>query len=121
MIKVENGERRYFDRNGNEITAGCEIRFCHGDKALERVERVYRTVDGQLGTDATNPAWVESGRAEPCEWGVYPLGSNETNEVVLASLSLERIEAGELLREFLQPVLLQLLVLQPLQLFLQPF
>lgn len=99
MIKMENGEKRYFDKNGNEITEGCEIRYPHGDKALERVERVYRTVDGQLGTDATNPNWIATGRAEPCEYGIYPLGQTETKEVVLASLSMERIKNGEVLRE----------------------
>lgn len=99
MIKTENGEYRYFDKNGNEITEGCEIRYLHGDKALERVERVYRTEDGQLGTDATNPNWIATGRAVPCEYGIYPLGQMETKEVVLASLSVERIKNGEVLRE----------------------
>ena len=50
MIKTENGERRYYDRNGHEITAGCHIRYPSG-----REEEVYATDDGELGTDATNP------------------------------------------------------------------
>lgn len=37
--------------------------------------------DDQLGTDATNPSWIKSGRAIPCEYGLYPLGHIETNEV----------------------------------------
>lgn len=81
MIKSENSEYRYFDKNGNEITEGCEIKYLHGDKSLERVERVYRTEDGQLGTDATNPAWVDTGRASPCEFGIYPLTAKETEMV----------------------------------------
>lgn len=99
MIKVEDNVRRYFDKNGNEITEGCEIRVWHGDKVLERVEKVYLCEDGQLGTDATNRAWIESGRAAPCEFGVYPLTHGETENSVLASLSKERQEKGELLRE----------------------
>lgn len=81
MIKVENGKYRYFDKHGVEITEGCEVRYPHGDRSLERVEKVYRTEDGQLGTDATNPKWIESGRAVPCEYGIYPFGNNETNEI----------------------------------------
>ena len=99
MINVVDGEKRYFDRNGLEITDGCEIRYPHGDKALERVERVYKTVDGQLGTDATNPHWIVTGRAAPCEYGIYPLTAAETELVELASLSAERRRNGEVLRE----------------------
>jgi len=76
MIKVENGKRRYFDKHGVEITDGCKIRYESGE-----ILKVYLTTEGELGTDATNPSWIKSGRAEPCEYGIYPLGSNETNEV----------------------------------------
>lgn len=81
MIKVENGKKRYFDRNGTEITEGCKIKWLHGDKSLERTEKVYLTEDGELGVDATNPVWIEKGLAAPCEYGIYPLGNNETNEI----------------------------------------
>lgn len=81
MIKVENGKKRYFDRNGKEITEGCKIKYLHGDKSLERIERVYRTEKDELGTDATNPKWIEKGWAVPCEYGIYPLCNDETNEV----------------------------------------
>lgn len=76
MIKMENGERRYFDKNGVEITEGCKIRYESG-----KTETVYRTEDGELGTDATNPKWIATGRAVPCEYGIYPLTSSETNEI----------------------------------------
>lgn len=76
MIKVENGKYRYFDKNGVEITEGCKIRYESG-----RIETVYLTTEGTLGTDATNPSWIKSGRAVPCEYGIYPLYANETNEV----------------------------------------
>jgi hypothetical protein len=81
MIKIKNGKKKYFDRNGKEITEGCKIKYRHGDKSLERIEKVYLTEDGELGTDATNPIWIEKGLAAPCEYGIYPLGNNETNEV----------------------------------------
>ena len=76
MIKMVNGERKYFDKNGYEITEGCQIKYQSG-----RVKTVYRTEEDELGTDATNPKWIESGRAVPCEYGIYPLTRDETEEV----------------------------------------
>lgn len=76
MIKMENGKRRYFDKDGYEITDGCKIKYLSG-----QVETVYLTEDEQLGTDATNKHWIETGRAVPCEFGIYPLTSEETFEV----------------------------------------
>lgn len=76
MIIYEHGKPRYFDKHGREITDGCTIRYEDG-----RTEKVYRTTDDQLGTDATNPHWIQSGRAIPCEYGIYPLGHDETNVV----------------------------------------
>lgn len=73
MIKVENGKRRYFDKHGVEITEGCTIKYDHADKSLIRYEKVYLTAEGELGTDATNPSWIESGKAVHCEYGIYPL------------------------------------------------
>lgn len=81
MIKVENGKKRYFDRNGKEITEGCTIKYIHGDKSLERIEKVYLTEDGELGTDATNPGWIDRGLAAPCEYGIYPMTRGETEMV----------------------------------------
>ena len=76
MIKVENGKHRYFDKHGVEITEGCKIKYESG-----RIAEVYLTTECELGTDATNPKWIESGRAVPCEYGIYPLYHNETEEV----------------------------------------
>ena len=76
MILYENNKPRYFDKHGKEITDGCTIRYADG-----HTEKVYLTTEGELGTDATNPRWIETGRAIPCEWGIYPLGSMETSEV----------------------------------------
>lgn len=47
--------------------------------------KVYLTTEGELGTDATNPSWIKSGRAVPCEYGIYPLCYAETNEVEVIS------------------------------------
>lgn len=80
MIKIENGQKKYFDRNGKEIVEGCKIKFLHGDKSLQRIEKVYKTEENELGTDATNPKWIESGRAVPCEFGIYPLTAEETEQ-----------------------------------------
>jgi hypothetical protein len=81
MIKMENGIRKYFDRNGKEITEGCTIKYLNGDKSLQRTAKVYRTEENELGTDATNPKWIESGRAVLCEYGIYPLTAEETEMV----------------------------------------
>lgn len=78
MITYEGNTPRYYDRNGVEITEGCTIRFPHADKCLERKYEVYRTDKGLLGTDATNPAWIASGKAAPCEFGIYPLSREDT-------------------------------------------
>ena len=76
MIKMQGENRKYFDRNGREITEGCRIKYASG-----QIEKVYLTEDNQLGTDATNKRWIETGRAIPCEWGIYPLTREETEEV----------------------------------------
>lgn len=85
MIKYENGKLHYFDKNGKEITDGCTIRYENG-----RFEKVYMTEDESLGTDATNPAWIRSGRAVPCEYGIYPLTREDTEEVEV--IEVEEIE-----------------------------
>ena len=78
MIRTIEGMTRYFDKNGTEITEGSVIQFENGRK-----EKVYKTVNDELGTDATNPAWIEIGRAVECEYGIYPLTEEETNEVIV--------------------------------------
>lgn len=59
---------RYFDKNGVELHNGDTVVADDGSKKV-----LYLTTNGELGTDATNPLWVESGRAAPCEYGIYPL------------------------------------------------
>ena len=76
MIKRIVNRNLYYDKHGTEITEGCTIKFDDG-----RVEIVYRTVDNELGIDATNRSWVERGLAVPCEYGIYPLRLSDTEEV----------------------------------------
>lgn len=68
--------KKYFDKNGVEITEGCKIRYEDGT-----VRTVYLTDNDELGIDATNPIWVQTGRAEPCEYGIYPLNDADEAEV----------------------------------------
>lgn len=76
MIEYKDGKVKYYDKHGKEITDGCCVRFSNGD-----VKKVYLTENDELGTDATNPVWIEKGRAVPCEYGVYPLTREDTEEV----------------------------------------
>ena len=59
---------RYYDKDGREIKAGDYIKFDYGD-----IKKVYASTSGELNTDATNPSWIKSGRARPCQYGLYPL------------------------------------------------
>ena len=76
MIKRVVGKNIYYDKNGVEITEGCMLRFKDGS-----IQTVYLTVENELGTDATNPIWIERGIAVPCEYGIYPLTVSVTEEV----------------------------------------
>lgn len=76
MIKRIVGRNLYYDKKGVEITAGSLIKYNDGT-----VRKVYLTDKDELGTDATNPKWIESGKAVPCEYGIYPLTPSETDEV----------------------------------------
>ena len=80
MIKYEENKVRYFDKNGVEITEGCKVRYENGVRS-RTIYTVYLTENGELGTDATNPLWVEKGKAVPCEYGIYPFTYEETDEV----------------------------------------
>lgn len=67
-----DGTWHYFDKNGIEIVEGDSIRYDDG-----KVKKVYPTEEGHLGTDATNPIWIERGKAVPCEYGIYPIEEKE--------------------------------------------
>lgn len=76
-IIEENGVYTYLDREGNELHDGDTIMWADG-----RTEKLYATVQGLLGTDATNPSWLASGRAVECQYGVYPLTWSDVQEIV---------------------------------------
>lgn len=80
MIKRIVGKNIYYDKNGVEITEGCLLKFKDGS-----IQTVYRTVEDELGTDATNPTWIERSIAVPCEYGIYPLTVAVTEEVEVVS------------------------------------
>lgn len=72
----QNGTYMYFDKHGNEIKAGDKVIYNSG-----RIEKVYETEEGLLGTDATNPLWIELGKAYECEYGIYPFEVAELKEI----------------------------------------
>lgn len=73
---------RYFDKNGTEVKAGDYI-MLNGKQ-----EKVYLLADEEhLGTDATNPKWIASGRAVPCEYGCYPLNLDDMKEAELVYIN----------------------------------
>lgn len=76
MITFENGVRRYFDKYGREIVKDSIIRYPSGAE-----ERVYETDHGELGIDATSTGWIATGRAVPCEFGIFPLTKADTDIV----------------------------------------
>ena len=77
-IITENEVTRYFDNEGNELHEGDSVSINGG-----KPQKLYLTEDGTLGTDATNPKWIESGRAYPCEYGIYELTNADMEDIVL--------------------------------------
>lgn len=75
-IIYENNKPRYFDKKGEELHDGDTIIWDSG-----KTETVYLTDKDELGTDATNPIWIETGRAVPCEYGIYPLTEADLSEI----------------------------------------
>lgn len=75
MIKYdsETKEYSYFDKYGKQIHEGDKV----FDEETGKTREIYLTESGLLGTDATNPLWIENGRAVPCEFGIYPLEEQE--------------------------------------------
>ena len=68
-MRIEWGadDVRYYDMNGDQIHENDYVVMEDG-----KIEKVYLTEDGYLGTDATNPSWIERGLAVPCQFGIYP-------------------------------------------------
>lgn len=79
----ELGRERYFDKNGDEINAGDFIKLTPHSKPQQVYTFEDEYGDIGLGTDATNPVWIEKGKAYPCEYGIYPLTFEDTQDCEL--------------------------------------
>ena len=77
MIRYIDGQLHYYDSNGTEIHDGDVVQYESGNR-----QKLYLTENGRLGTDATNPVWIADGKAVPCEYGIYRLEEEETEEIV---------------------------------------
>lgn len=83
-IIYETDKISYFDDKGHEI---------HEHDIIEidgKMKRVYMTEKGELGTDATNPLWIKSGKAQPCDFGIYPF--NEEDNVKLVKFKIVEVD-----------------------------
>lgn len=69
---------RYWDKNGNEIKEGDFINLYGREMEVYLLSDEY-----QLGVDATNPKWIEDGRAMKCEYGCYPLTLEDCQQAEL--------------------------------------
>ena len=78
-MKIVYGKNHYYDIHGEEIHDGDTVLLDGREK------KVYLTEQGYLGTDATNPAWIESGRSAACEYGVYPFCEGDEPELLRRS------------------------------------
>lgn len=78
-IEYSNGEYKYYDMNGVELHEN-DIVFVNGKNM-----RVFLTDQNRLGTDATNPAWIRSGRACEGENGIYPFHWDDDPVLVCAA------------------------------------
>ena len=75
-IIEKDGVYRYSDRDGIELFEGDIVEHENGKR-----EGVYMTENGELGINATNPLWIEMGRAVACEYRVYPLNNADVAEM----------------------------------------
>lgn len=86
MIKYDGKEYKYYDKKFRRISEGDLIKWDDG-----RIQPVLKSTEGYLGTDATNPSWVASGKAEPGEWGVYPFSHEDTTHILRVAKALKNI------------------------------
>ena len=74
----------YFDMDGNEILEGDTVRMNADDLPHSREIEVMASDDEEyLGEDATNPVWVQNGRAYPGEFGMYPFNQEDLRHMEL--------------------------------------
>lgn len=76
-MTIERTKRglRYYDMNNVPIKEGDTV-LMDGRKMI-----VYK-VGAELGTDATKQEWLDTGRAVPCEYGVYPFTTSDEPVIV---------------------------------------
>ena len=77
MIEDDNGQVHYFDNLGDELFEFDMVSIAGGEP-----KTLYRTDDGQLGTDATNPEWIARGLASECEYGIYCLNREDMKDIL---------------------------------------
>lgn len=58
--------------------------------------KVFATEDGYLGTDATNPKWIEMGRAVEGEYGIYPFDEKDEPVLVMVGNYTGTHKAGDI-------------------------
>lgn len=80
------GRRFYNESQGVFVYYDCNnVQLHEGDMVSingREPEKLLLTVDGELGTDATNPSWIKNGRAFEGEFGVYPLDHEDLKTIV---------------------------------------
>lgn len=78
MDKTKKRVITYNYHDGSVVMPGDYIRFA--DENFMPYGKAYKVYECEgvdtigLGVDATNPVWIENGRARPCEYGIYPFG-----------------------------------------------
>lgn len=80
-IKYTEDGARYFDMNNEEIHWGDTVLMNGREEKVYPIESATR-LDGYLGTDATNPSWIERGLAVPCEYGVYQFNPDDEPVII---------------------------------------
>ena len=90
----------YHDRNGVELNAGDYIKL----NEYAQPQMLYEWEDEYgnkgLGTDATNPAWIKSGRAVPCEFGIYNLNHEDMQSCEVCGKDLYPSEKQEIFKYY---------------------
>ena len=76
-IDYKSNPPRYYDVNNVEIRDGDTVLINGKEK------KVYLAEDNYLGTDATNPKWIETGRAVECEFGIYPFDEDDEPKIIV--------------------------------------
>jgi hypothetical protein len=77
----------YRDKNGVELNAGDYIMLTEGGEPKMLYEWADEYGNVGLGIDATNPAWIESGRAIACEFGIYNLDYEDMKSCIICGKS----------------------------------